>query len=133
MLISARKVLWLSLLVFSAHSAIAATDGPNPYLKGIKIINYPIRSKRRVLLSFDFAYGYPVDFAPATRYGVRVSAYGISQQWLRRPRKRLRPGPEHTGRSARSGGSHSAGLRAPRGYVQPAVDVAHFSACTIAR
>ena len=26
-------------------------------------------------------------------YGVRVSAYGISQQWLRRPRKRLRSGP----------------------------------------
>jgi hypothetical protein len=40
MLILARKVLWLSLLVFSAHSAIAAADGPNPYLKGIKIINY---------------------------------------------------------------------------------------------
>jgi hypothetical protein len=74
------------------------------------------------------AYG-----AGVIAYGVRVSAYGISHQWLRRPRKRLRPGPEHTGRSARSAGSHSAGLRAPRGYVQPAVDVAHFSACTIAR
>jgi hypothetical protein len=57
-------------------------------------------------------------------YGVRVSAYGIARQWLRRPRKRLRPGPEHTGRSARSGGSHSAGLRAPAGYVQPAIDFA---------
>jgi hypothetical protein len=28
-------------------------------------------------------------------YGVRVSAYGISHQWLRRPRKRLRSGPGH--------------------------------------
>jgi hypothetical protein len=54
------------------------------------------------------AYGVRV-----SAYGVRVSAYGYSHQWLRRPRKRLRPGLEHTGRSARSGGSHSAGL-APR-------------------
>ena len=29
------------------------------------ILEEAIRSKRRVLLSFDFAYGYPVDFAPA--------------------------------------------------------------------
>jgi hypothetical protein len=30
------------------------------------------------------------------RLRVRVSAYGISHQWLRRPRKRLRSGPDHT-------------------------------------
>jgi len=29
------------------------------------ILEEAIRSKRRVLLSFDFAYGYPIDFAPA--------------------------------------------------------------------
>jgi hypothetical protein len=29
------------------------------------ILEEAIRSKRRVLLSFDFAYGYPVDFAAA--------------------------------------------------------------------
>jgi hypothetical protein len=38
----ARTVLWLSLLVFPLHSANAAMDGPNDYLKGIKIISYDI-------------------------------------------------------------------------------------------
>jgi hypothetical protein len=40
MLISARTILWLSLLVFPLHGAIAAMDGPNNYLKGIKVISY---------------------------------------------------------------------------------------------
>jgi hypothetical protein len=37
--VSARKVLWLcSLLLFPLHSAIAAGNGPNDNLKGIKTI-----------------------------------------------------------------------------------------------
>jgi hypothetical protein len=55
-------------------------------------------------------------------YGVRVSAYGYSHQWLRRPRKRLRSGRGHTGRSARSAG-RLVGLVAD---VQPPLDVAHL-------
>jgi hypothetical protein len=31
----------------------------------VAILERAIRSKQRVLLCFDFAYGYPVDFAPA--------------------------------------------------------------------
>jgi hypothetical protein len=38
----ARTVLWSSLLAFPLHSASAAVDGPNDYLKGIKVISYSI-------------------------------------------------------------------------------------------
>jgi hypothetical protein len=41
MLTLARKVWWL-LLIFPLHSANAAMDGPNDYLKGIKVISYSI-------------------------------------------------------------------------------------------
>ena len=47
--------------------------------------------------------------ALADEEDTRRAAYGISHQWLHRPRKRLRPVLGHTGRSARSasiGGSH---------------------------
>jgi hypothetical protein len=59
-------------------------------------------------------------------YGVRVSAYGVSHQWLRRPRKRLRSGPGHTFRSARLPGPARPACAPPAGYVQPAIDFAHF-------
>jgi hypothetical protein len=55
-------------------------------------------------------------------YGVRVSAYGISHQWLRRPRKRLRSGPGHTCRSTRSAGP----LVSLAPDEQPAVAIARF-------
>ena len=55
-------------------------------------------------------------------YGVRVSAYGISHQWLHRPRKRLRSALGHTGRSARSAGP-IVGLAQE---VPPAVAIARF-------
>jgi hypothetical protein len=42
MLILARTVLWLCLFVFLPHSAMAAIDGPNAYLKGINIISYDL-------------------------------------------------------------------------------------------
>jgi hypothetical protein len=38
------------------------------------------------------------------RTGHQPRLYGISHQWLHRPRKRLRSGLGHTGRSARSAG-----------------------------
>jgi molybdopterin molybdotransferase len=45
------------------------TNSPHSRTEAIHLIKpileEAIRSKRRVLLSFDFAYGYPVDFAPA--------------------------------------------------------------------
>jgi hypothetical protein len=46
-------------LTSSPHSRTEAIHLIKP------ILEEAIRSKRRVLLSFDFAYGYPVDFAPA--------------------------------------------------------------------
>jgi hypothetical protein len=70
-----------------------------------------------------YAAGVRAYGAGVSAYAVRVSAYGVSSRQTYRPRQRLRLGQ---GRSARSGGSHSVGLRAPRGYVQPAIDVAHF-------
>jgi hypothetical protein len=42
MLVSARKVLSLCLLLFSQHSAMAASDAPKGYLKGIKSISYDL-------------------------------------------------------------------------------------------
>ena len=49
MLIPTRKILWLCyLLVFLPHSAMAAKDGPNPYLKGIKIISYSLLVEKTV-------------------------------------------------------------------------------------
>jgi hypothetical protein len=45
------------------------TDSPRSRTEAIELIEpvleRAIRSKQRVLLCFDFAYGYPVDFAPA--------------------------------------------------------------------
>jgi precorrin-8X/cobalt-precorrin-8 methylmutase len=45
------------------------TDSPRSRTETIELIEpvleRAIRSKQRVLLCFDFAYGYPVDFAPA--------------------------------------------------------------------
>ena len=45
------------------------TNSPHSRTEAIHLIKpileEAIRSKRRVLLSFDFAYGYPIDFAPA--------------------------------------------------------------------
>jgi hypothetical protein len=45
------------------------TNSPHSRTEAIHLIKpileEAIRSKRRVLLSFDFAYGYPVDFAAA--------------------------------------------------------------------
>jgi hypothetical protein len=48
MLIPARKVLWLCLFVFSQHSAMAASDAPNGYLKGIKVISYDLGVEKTV-------------------------------------------------------------------------------------
>jgi len=48
MLILARKVLWFCLFVFLPHSAMAAMDGPNAYLKGINIICYSLTVERTV-------------------------------------------------------------------------------------
>ena len=48
MLIPARKVLWLRLFVFLPHSAMAAMDGPNAYLKGINIISYTLIVEKTV-------------------------------------------------------------------------------------
>jgi hypothetical protein len=48
-------------LTHSPHSRTEAIHLIEPILKEA------IRSKRRVLLSFDFAYGYPVDFAGAVQ------------------------------------------------------------------
>jgi hypothetical protein len=48
-------------LTHSPHSRTEAIQSIEP------ILEEAIRSKRRVLLSFDFAYGYPVDFAPAVQ------------------------------------------------------------------
>jgi len=48
MLILARKVLWFCLFVFLPHSAMAAMDGPNAYLKGINIISYSLTVERTV-------------------------------------------------------------------------------------
>ncbi len=42
MLIPARKVLWLCALVFLPHGAMAASDVPKGYLKGIKTISYDL-------------------------------------------------------------------------------------------
>ena len=55
-------------------------------------------------------------------YGVRVSAYGISQQGLHRPRKRLRSSLGDTGSSARSVGPLVSVAR----DVPPAVDIARL-------
>ena len=45
------------------------TNSPHSRTEAIELIESilerAIRSKQRVLLCFDFAYGYPVDFAPA--------------------------------------------------------------------
>jgi precorrin-8X/cobalt-precorrin-8 methylmutase len=45
------------------------TNSPHSRTEAIELIEpvleRAIRSKQRVLLCFDFAYGYPVDFAPA--------------------------------------------------------------------
>ena len=45
------------------------TDSPRSRTEAIELIEpvleRAIRSEQRVLLCFDFAYGYPVDFAPA--------------------------------------------------------------------
>lgn len=42
MLIPARKVLWLCLLAFLPHSAMAASGVISGYLKGIKMISYDL-------------------------------------------------------------------------------------------
>jgi hypothetical protein len=59
--------------IWIAHGPITAdgplTDSPYSRTEAIRLIHSllvnQIRSKRRVLLCFDFAYGYPVDFAAA--------------------------------------------------------------------
>jgi hypothetical protein len=59
--------------IWIAHGPITAdgplTDSPYSRTEAIRLIHSllanQIRSKRRVLLSFDFAYGYPVDFPAA--------------------------------------------------------------------
>src|SRR5262249_44409698 len=48
MLMPARKVLWVCLLVYLPHSAMAALDGPNQFLKGIKIISYSLLVEKTV-------------------------------------------------------------------------------------
>jgi hypothetical protein len=48
MLIRARNVLWLFLLIFLAHSAMAASDAPRGYLKGINIISYELGVEKTV-------------------------------------------------------------------------------------
>jgi len=42
MLMPAREVLWLCLLVYLPYSAMAASDAPKGYLKGINIISYDL-------------------------------------------------------------------------------------------
>jgi precorrin-8X/cobalt-precorrin-8 methylmutase len=59
--------------IWIAHGSIAAeaplTTSPFSRTEAIRLIHnllaQQIEAKRRVLLSFDFAYGYPVDFAAA--------------------------------------------------------------------
>jgi len=48
MLIPVRKVLWLCLLVLSPHNAMAASDAPKGYLKGINIISYDLGVEKTV-------------------------------------------------------------------------------------
>jgi hypothetical protein len=71
--------------IWIAHGPITAdgplTDSPYSRTEAIRLIHSllanQIRSKRRVLLSFDFAYGYPVDFPAALQ-----AATGKSDQDL---------------------------------------------------
>jgi len=53
------------------------TNSPHSRTEAIHLIKpileEAIRSKRRVLLSFDFAYGYPVDFAAALQAAIGKS------------------------------------------------------------
>jgi precorrin-8X/cobalt-precorrin-8 methylmutase len=59
--------------IWIAHGPIKAdapqTDSPFSRTEAVRLIHYllvnELESKRRVLVCFDFAYGYPVDFAAA--------------------------------------------------------------------
>ena len=69
----ARRRSGRSDTIWIAHGRRTAdtplTDSPRSRTEAIELIEpvleRAIRSKQRVLLCFDFAYGYPVDFAPA--------------------------------------------------------------------
>jgi len=69
----ARRRAGRSDTIWIAHGRRTAgaplTHSPHSRTEAIELIEpdleRTIRSKQRVLLCFDFAYGYPVDFAPA--------------------------------------------------------------------
>jgi precorrin-8X/cobalt-precorrin-8 methylmutase len=67
--------------IWIAHGSRTAdtplTDSPHSRTEAIELIEpvleTAIRAKQRVLLCFDFAYGYPVDFAPALQAATGTS------------------------------------------------------------
>jgi hypothetical protein len=74
--------------IWIAHGPITAdaplTDSPFSRTEAVRLIHSllvdEIQSKRRVLVSFDFAYGYPVDFAAAIQVATGKSERALP--WL---------------------------------------------------
>lgn len=102
--------------IWIAHGPISAdgplTDSPYSRTEAIRLIHSlltsQIRSRRRVLLCFDFAYGYPVDFPAALQVATGKSDQDLP--WLMvwqylgeqiKDDERTAPGAKPTNRSNR--------------------------------